>query len=172
MSSSYAHEPLRAVPPLDGQRLRFALLLQLQGALHAARDAATVATATATAFLARLATRLHLATPLGWVRQTASRVLSAAGLVARSLSRSGAAAAAAAVVTSPTGRSALRRVVTATASVTRRATRTAACFLARTLRLFGAPGHQAADYLSSQTAHLQLRLGELLASLTAHGPGC
>ncbi len=167
MSSSYAHEPLRAVPPLDGQRLRFALLLQLQGALHAARDAAT---ATATAFLARLATRLHLATPLGWVRQTASRVLSAAGLVARSLSRSGAAAAAAAVVTSPTGRSALRRVVTATASVTRRATRTAACFLARTLRLCGAPGHQAADYLSSQTAHLQLRLGELLASLTAHGP--
>ncbi len=38
MSSSYAHEALRAVPPLDGQRRRFALLLQLKDAVHTARD--------------------------------------------------------------------------------------------------------------------------------------
>ncbi len=37
MSSSYAHEPLRAVPPLDGQRRRFALLLQVKDALHTGR---------------------------------------------------------------------------------------------------------------------------------------
>ncbi len=168
MSSSYAPEPLRAVPPLDGQRRRFALLLQLKDAVHTARDAATVATGQAAAFLARLVTRLHLQTPLGWVRQTASRVLSTARLVARTLGTSGAAAAAVALVTSPTGRSALRPFVTATASAIRRGTRTAARSVDRALRLFGAPGHQAADYLSSQTAHLQLRLGEL-APLTGRG---
>ncbi len=54
MSSSYAHEPLRAVPPLDGQRRRFALLLQLKDALHTARNAAAVASGQAAAFLARL----------------------------------------------------------------------------------------------------------------------
>ena len=120
MSSSYAHEPLRAVPPLDGQRLRFALLLQLKDALHTARDAATVATGQAAAFLARLVARLHLQAPLGWLRQTASRVLSTARLVARTLGRTGAAAAALAVVTSPTVRSALQPLIAATASATRR----------------------------------------------------
>ncbi len=44
MSSSYAHEPLRAVPRLDGQRRRFALLLQRKHALHTARNAAARAT--------------------------------------------------------------------------------------------------------------------------------
>ncbi len=43
MSSSYAPEPLRAVPPLAGQRRRFALLLQLKDAVHTARDAASAA---------------------------------------------------------------------------------------------------------------------------------
>ncbi len=75
MSSSYAHEPLRAVPTLDGQRRRFALLLQLKDALHAARDAAAVAGGQAAGFLARLVTRLHLQVPLGWVRMSRVRLL-------------------------------------------------------------------------------------------------
>ncbi len=85
MSSSYAHEPLRAVPPLDGQRRRFALLLQLKDALHTARDAAAVAGGQAAAFLARLVTRLHLQAPLGWLRSATARVICTAGLVARRL---------------------------------------------------------------------------------------
>ncbi len=152
--------------PTRRAALAFRAAAAPQGALHTARDAASAATGRAAAFLARLVARLHLQTPLGWLRQTASRVLSTAELVARRLGTSGAVAAAAAVVTSPTGRSALRPFVAATASATRRGTRTAARSLDRTLRLCGGPGHHAADYLRSQTAHLQARLGELLASLT------
>ncbi len=115
MSSSFAHEPLLAVAPLDGQRRRFALLLQLKDAAHTVRDAAAVASGQAAAFLARLLTRLHLQTPLSWVRSTSARVIATAGLVARRLGMSGAAAAAVAVLTSPTVRRALRPLVTATA---------------------------------------------------------
>ncbi len=171
MTSSSAYEPLRAAPPLDGQRRRFALLLQLKDAVHTARDAAAVATSKAAAFLARLATRLHLQTPLGWVRRTASRVLSTATLLARSLGRTGAAAAAVAVVTSPTGRSALRPLVAAIASATRRGTRTAARSVDCTLRLCGSPGHQAANHLGAQRTRVQVQLDELLASLTTGGAG-
>ncbi len=165
MTSFSAYEPLRAVPPLDGQRLRFALLLQLKDGLHAARDAAAVAGGQAAGFLARLVTRLHLQTPLGWVRSTTARVISTAGLVARRLGMSGAAAAAVAILTSPTAQRALRPLVTATASTAQSMLRTAAGTADRGLRLFGAPGHRAADALSRQVAHLQVRLDQLLAPL-------
>ncbi len=74
MTSSSAYELLRAVPPLDGQRRRFALLLQLKNAVHTARDATALASGQAAAFLTRLVTRLHLQAPLGWVRSTTARV--------------------------------------------------------------------------------------------------
>ncbi len=167
MSSSYAHEPLRAVPPLDGQRRRFALLLQLKDALHTARNAAAVASGQAAAFLARLVTRLHLQTPLSWVRSTTAHVISTGGLVARRLGMPGAAAAAAAVavVTSPTARRALRPLVAGTACTAQSVLWAAARAADRGLRLFGAPGSRVADALGRQVAHLQVRLDQLLAPL-------
>ncbi len=171
MSSSYAHEPLRAVPSLDGQRRRFALLLQLKNAVHTARDAAAVTSGQAAAFLARLMTRLHLQTPLSWVRSSAARVSSTAGLVARRLGMSGAAAAAVAVLTSPTARRALRPLVTATARTGQSIVWAAARTADRGLRLFGAPGSRVADALGRQVAHLQVRLDQLLAPLARDRAG-
>ncbi len=165
MTSSSAYEPLRAVPPLDGQRRRFALLLQLKDAVHTARNAAAVASGQAAAFLARLVTRLHLQTPLGWVRSTTAHVISTGGLVARRLGTSGAAAAAVAVLTSPTAQRALRPLVTATASTGQSVLRGAARTADRGLRLFGAPGHRAADALGTRLVALQVRLDQLLAPL-------
>ncbi len=58
------------------------------------RYAAAVAGGQAAGFLARLVTRLHLQTPLDWLRAAASCITAHLSAVARSLGRSGAVAAA------------------------------------------------------------------------------
>ncbi len=147
MSSPYAYEPLCAVPPVVDQQLRFALLLELKHALNAARGAVASVTGRAAGFLRRLATRLHLPVPMGWLRRAAGQLRSSVPAVSRSLGRSGGVAVAVAVLSSPAARSTLRPVVCGAGAAAFWAASALARLADRTLRLFGQPGQQAAEQL-------------------------
>ena len=145
--SAQAYEPLRAVLPLDDQKIRWAWLLQVRFAAQRALDAARSVPAKAASYIGRLVNGVHLDGALGWLRTAAARLARPALRLLGRLGTIGVGASVAAVVTSAAGQAVIGKVGGWLGTGLGWLAQTTYSAVDKVLRLFGKAGNKAADAL-------------------------
>ena len=161
--SAQTYEHLRAVPPRDEQKIRWAWLLQVRSAARRALSAALSVPRKAASFLGRLVQTGHLGRAVSRLRSTAARMARPALRLVGWLGRTGLVASVASVVTSPTGQAVVRTVGGWLGRGLGWLARKTYSLLDKGLRLFGHPGNKTADALFG----LVVSVGGKLASIAA-----